>query len=183
METQSSDIKNLISALVKVQGATGYFVSDSGDVFSSHKSIRYPKHKGLRKINPAPISGGYLAFKMKHDNGQLKTTYIHRLVATAFLKKRQLKNLEVSHLDGDKLNNSSTNLSWSTHKENESDKIKHGTRSIGSKNGAAKLNDKAVLEIRAMYKSGIPQAEISRRSNISKMTICRVVNRKLWKHI
>lgn len=49
-----------------------------------------------------------------------KRYYVHRLVADAFFDGEH-QEMDVNHIDGNKLNNDLTNLEWYTRKEN----IKH----------------------------------------------------------
>lgn len=58
-----------------------------------------------------------------------------------------------------------------------------GRNSQGSANGANKLTESDVLEIRAMYKNGFTQKEIAHRFNIDRANISVIVNRKTWRHI
>ena len=51
--------------------------------------------------------------KDKHPHNR----YVHRLVAEAFCYKKLGRN-EINHLDGNKLNNTYTNLEWCTRSEN-----------------------------------------------------------------
>jgi len=54
----------------------------------------------------------------------------------------------------------------------------------GVKNGCAKLNDEKILEIRKLYKTGDWfQHELAKKFGVAQMTICRVVNQKLWSHV
>lgn len=57
---------------------------------------------------------------------KLKINYlVHRLVATAFIRNGADK-LEVNHIDGNKLNNTVTNLEWCTRAENNQHAIDTG---------------------------------------------------------
>ena len=60
-------------------------------------------------------------------NGEYKHKYVHRLVAEAYLPKRDGK-VEVNHKDENKSNNCVDNLEWLTRKEN----INYGTRNARS---------------------------------------------------
>lgn len=85
-----------------------YEVSDSG-------TIRNKKRRNLMtqfKIGRTD----YLAVFLEVD-GKQKIHAVHRLVAIAFLKKRDGCK-EVNHKDGNKRNNHISNLSWVTRSEN-----------------------------------------------------------------
>lgn len=59
---------------------------------------------------------GYLEVKLSKD-GKTKTETVHKLVATAFLK-RLPHHTGVNHIDGNKLNSYVYNVEWTTQKEN-----------------------------------------------------------------
>lgn len=62
---------------------------------------------------------GYLCVDIQ-ENGKASKHYLHRLLAQTFIPNPDNKRT-VNHIDGNKLNNSLTNLEWSTDSEN----IKH----------------------------------------------------------
>ena len=73
------------------------------------------KSKLTGNIKSARSAGkGYLVTDLYHK-GKCKTSYIHRLVAEAFIDKTED---EVNHIDGNKLNNHVSNLEWCTRKQN-----------------------------------------------------------------
>lgn len=53
---------------------------------------------------------------------------VHRLVALAFLGQPTEPNLQVRHLDGDRLNPRADNLAWGSQSENEMDKYRYNGR-------------------------------------------------------
>lgn len=84
-----------------------YLVSNMGRVFSLIKD----KMLSMSKLNT-----GYLVVTL-YDGSTKKNTYIHRIVAQAFLDNPN--NLpEVNHKDEDKSNNMVDNLEWCTSKYN-----------------------------------------------------------------
>jgi hypothetical protein len=58
--------------------------------------------------------------------------YAHYLVLTAFTGPRPA-GCQAAHGDGDKLNNALGNLRWASPRENNADKIRHGTHLFGAK--------------------------------------------------
>lgn len=74
-----------------------------------------------------------------------------------------------------------------THKDNYDDMVKKG-REVrsgvkGSKSHFAKLNDKKVIEIRALIKKGVTQDKISKKYGVSRAHIGNIALRKSWVHI
>lgn len=68
---------------------------------------------------PASIwhnNNGYLVFRYTRD-GKTSHLKLHRLVAEAFVPNPEGKT-DVMHIDGNKRNNSYTNLRWADKKEN-----------------------------------------------------------------
>lgn len=62
--------------------------------------------------------GGYLKIRLLDKNKVRQTLYIHQLVAWNFVGIPN-KDYEVNHKDGNKQNNSFSNLEWVTRKENK----------------------------------------------------------------
>ena len=123
----------------QVEGWKDYFVSSDGRVFSKKKGE-------LVELTQTKGTTGY--YNVGFSDGKLKKTYqVHRLIAMAFIPNR--KDLEiVNHLDGNKLNNDSTNLEWTTRGGNAD----HATKQLRPKQvaerKAKKENDmKARLSI------------------------------------
>ena len=94
-----------------VKGFEGlYKVSNFGNIM--HKS------KGAWKILKNTNSkGDYLSVKLKSNNGSIKYTRIHRIVAETFIPN-PLNLPQVNHIDMNKQNNRVDNLEWCSHREN-----------------------------------------------------------------
>jgi hypothetical protein len=71
-------------------------------------------------------------------------------------------------------------LSWKTPKENNADKLDHGTHSRGERNGRAILNEAQVREIRAL-KGKLLQREIGAMFGVSQVRVSAIHRRKQWK--
>ena len=69
---------------------------------------------------------GYMVVNLRKE-GKNKVSFVHRLVAEAFIPNYDNKNT-VNHIDGDKSNNNINNLEWSTYSENNKYAIDNGLR-------------------------------------------------------
>jgi len=116
-----------------------YQVSDLGRVRSLPQSfIRKDgrrfivKGKILKQTVSAP---GY-----KVVNIGKKVNYVHRLIANAFIPNVNALNL-INHLDGDKLNNSLSNLEWCDHSRNIQHAYDNKLRVISDKHRKSSRNN------------------------------------------
>lgn len=95
-----------------------YYVSVTGNVYSC-------KTKGQKLKKLVPYRGGagdrYLKVGLQIKNQKRKRYYVHRLVASHFLRK-DCDLLVVNHKDGNPHNNHISNLEWCTQQYN----IQHG---------------------------------------------------------
>ena len=124
-------------------------------------------------INPLINKQGYKEYMIKDFND--KSIYhksmcipIHRLVATAFLKKLVNTNV-VNHIDGNKLNNYSTNLEWTTISENTKHAINTGliSKKTGFKNGKTILKKDHIFDINNFIDKGLSYKEIEEHLGFS----------------
>lgn len=91
-----------------INGYPDYAIDPDGEVFS----FRADKYLKARRNKYT----GYKAVSLT-QNGVARSFAVHRLVALHFLAGYK-KGLTVNHIDGDKTNNSVSNLEWVTHQEN-----------------------------------------------------------------
>jgi len=119
--------------------------------------------------------GGYMYVGLQVQNKR-KTCKVHRLVCQAFHPNPDNKSV-VNHKDGDKSNNKANNLEWATHKENAQHALLKGLTTC-KYNATLTIED--VKAIRAYFNDGMSLPEITKLFTVSKATICRVVNYKIW---
>lgn len=100
-----------------------YEVSSNGDVRNK---------KTGRILKQQTGSHGYRTLTLRNDNKQISVR-AHRLIADSFYDGDH-EGLDVNHIDGNKLNNSISNLEFCTRKENIrhafDNGLKHNTRKI-----------------------------------------------------
>jgi hypothetical protein len=115
-------------------------------------------------------------------NNKTKTFTKHRLLLHAFVSPCPEK-CEALHINGNKLDNRLENLRWGTRKENVADAIKHGTATIGIKNGRAKLTPKMIKTIRQSELINDSIDKLSSQFQVSVITIRRVLNGLTYKGV
>lgn len=157
-------------------GFYGYAITDDGQLWSCRP---LGKHSSLRTYwRPLKFhenSDGYRATSIR-KSGLPVYVKASRLVAEAFLGPRP-DGHEVCHIDGNKTNDTHSNLKWGTHSENILDAVGHGKYvevRTGSKNPNAKLTTKDIEYIRTHY-STKTYAEIASMFSVHEQTIGRVV--------
>lgn len=95
---------------------TTYLISENGELFNT-KTKRY--YKGS-------LRGGYRGYDLIVE-GKRISKLAHRLVAEAYIENPK-KLPVVNHKDGNKLNNSVSNLEWVSYKENNLHALELGLR-------------------------------------------------------
>ena len=70
-------------------------------------------------------------------------------------------------------------LSWKTRKENQADRLAHGTHSRGERSCRAKLTDEQAREILSL-KGRVSSQELSRRFGVKSNTISQIHTGKTW---
>jgi hypothetical protein len=150
-----------------------YLISDLGRV----KTI---KTELIRKLQIH--EDGYLYLLLCINEVRYKK-YIHKLVAEAFIDN-PLNLVEVNHIDGNKQNNSISNLEWCTHINNMVHANKNNliVRLNGENISSSKLTEQQVFEIRNL-KGKLRGNVIAKRYNVCKDTIYDILHGRTWKHL
>ncbi len=161
----------------EIEGYPKYRVGDDGSVWSIWSGL-------WKRLNPCPITGGYLKAVLYDGFDNHKDVLVHALVLTVFVGPMP-DGMEGCHFDGDPSNNALSNLRWDTPKNNKADSARHGTlgRSPGERNGHAKLVAAEVLEIRRRIASGEKRASLSVLYRVTKQTIDDITFRRSWNHL
>lgn len=101
--------------------APGYKVSDRGDVIGRRGNL----------LKPFVNRGGYIVHTFWVEGRAFKRT-AHTLVCEAFNGPRPNDKLHCAHRDGDKSNNTPSNLRWASAGENAADGLRLGEYKLGS---------------------------------------------------
>lgn len=162
----------------KIAGFDLYEVTNTGSVESFCGWRGY----GPRYLNQSPNSCGYMSVRLTDNNGKRRRVLVHKLVLEAFASKRP-KEMQARHLDGDKRNNSISNLAWGTAKENADDRERHGMTAHGENHRNSKMTSDAVSRMRALNKSGKSYSSLARTFDLEKSTVRMICLRRAWSHI
>lgn len=167
-----------------------YEVSDLGRVRRVGKAARNGNGRGggatigrIRITHITPF--GYVQVQL-YRNGKPENRQVHRLVAEAFIGPREA-GFEPNHKDGDKTNNTPSNLEWLTRSDNMIHAYATGLRKpanlpTGEDHHGAKLTDEQVREIRQLFKPrtyGAPR--LAREFGVGHFTIYSIVKRRTRK--
>jgi hypothetical protein len=125
--------------------------------------------------------GQYVGLQILRSDGHTEKAYLHRLICEAFHGPCP-DGMECRHLDGNRKNNSASNLSWGTKLENEADRKSHGNTAAGEANPMAKLTRKRVEEMKK-YRAvtGDSYRIIGNKFGVSTMTAYRAVTGQSWR--
>ena len=156
-----------------------YEVSEFGHV---RRRLRggSPIAKVGRELRPSP---GLYAHVYLHGKAGKRHISIHRLVALAFLGEPPSRAHQVAHNDGNPRNNHYTNLRYATPRENNADKIRHGTLPRGEKAGPSKFTGTMVRQVRVLAAKEVPQEIIAEIFETLQSHIGRIVRQELWGHV
>lgn len=160
-----------------------YQVSDLGRVKSIQRKDAAGRLVRERILKPA-VAGGYPSVHLC-KNRESKTKAVHLLVAQSFLGEKP-EGAQVAHFDGNAMNPSLSNLRYASRRENEADKVRHGTRfyAKGESNGRSKLNEQHVIEIIHRYKvMKERQSHLAVEYGVDQSNISHIVRGVHWRHI
>ena len=165
-----------------------YQVSSMGRVRSvdrmvTYKDGRIQKHKGRVRKPHVHKNTGYEQAGLYNDNGVTNKS-VHRLVLETFKPCVNMNDLQVNHLDGNKLNNHLTNLEWVTGLDNISHAYDIGlVVNKGERGHNAKLSNADVLEILQKLDTGESQGDIGLDYGVSRSCIAQINAGLTWRSV
>lgn len=148
----------------KIHGYTHYLIDRDGNVFSQTLSQRSQKSTWLRN--------GYKCVTL-YEAGVKRNEYIHKLLLETYVGKRP-RGTVCRHIDGNKFNNSLTNICWGTYSQNQLDRITAGNHNRGERHGMNKYSREFVEKVRTMVK-GTRQKDVAKELGISASTVSSLV--------
>lgn len=152
-------------------------------VISSTGIIQGPGRPGRERkwLSPCPGSNGYYNIYITDRNGVVKQKTIHSIVCLAFHGDPEPGQIEIRHINGNKLDNRAENLAWGTQFENVADRRLHGTMPLGENHPGAKLTWPLVREIRYKYsQGGTSFRKLAAEYHVSYTVIAKLVNHRTW---
>jgi hypothetical protein len=161
----------------------GIYLRDDGQIFSEI-GITFRKIFAKGRTDKY----GYYAtcYIPKSELGSKKSFFIHRIVCETFHPNENFLDMEVNHIDGNKLNNHPSNLEWSTKSHNRKHAYSIGLNPIvkkqGSNNGKSKLDNIQVSVIKSI-RSELTQATLAAYFKVSQTNIGCILNGKNWMHV
>lgn len=169
-----------------IEGFPHYAIANNGNLISLPRAVRV--NGGIRLFDKSVLEGGlsnsgYRCAVIYNTELEIKATvYHHKLVANYFICKRPSLNHVINHKDGNKQNNSATNLEWITWQENRLHaiyvlgKIPKGTRGLAH---SSCLKTQEMLKvIKRLSVGGFSNREIAKELHISHTFINSVLNEK-----
>ncbi len=157
----------------EVHGFEDYSISCQGNIFSK---------KAGKELKPFKNHNGYLRISLRGSTR--KNLYVHRLVGGAFLVKKEGME-EINHLDGNKLNNSVTNLEWCTPSQNVQHAYSTGITkpAKGILHHNSKLDPEKVKHIRVLRGNGMTLKSIGDKFGISFSHVRKIVSKGSWREV
>lgn len=129
---------------------------------------------GYRQVTLSKVVDGQQVYKVR---------FVHRLVLEAF-RGPCPAGMMACHGNGVPHDNRLENLRWGTPKENDDDKLRHGTYyrrwMCYKRRRSQKLTDDQIREIRT---SDTPHTAAAKKYGVSEPTVYRIRKRRAWASI
>lgn len=164
-----------------IKGWPGYYAGSDGRIYSLKSGDFEPLatwEGGRKRCRYLKVSL-HRRCGRRGNRAEKRNFYVHNLIARAFLGRRPRVTSQAAHKDGDRHNNLPINLVWKTKRQNERDKIAHGTqfKPAGSTNGRSKLLPEQVETIRT---SLLPDSSLAEIFHVSVSQVRRIRAGRSW---
>lgn len=129
-------------------------------------------------LKPETVAGGYQRVRLNDGKKHL----VHVLVAETFIGPKP-QGYQVNHKDGVTSNNAVANLEYATPSAN----VRHSLdvlgrkRARGSRNGASRLTEEQVAQIRAAFEAGgVTRTALAVKYQVARSTVGRIISGAYW---
>ncbi len=139
----------------------------------------YKSHCRGHFLRPSTTPNGYHRVTL-YNNHKKCYRSVYALVIEAFLGPRP-DGFHVDHKDGNKTNDSDTNLEYVSPQENIRRSIIRNLRVHGKRRVDASLNEIDVRRIRELSRQGLSRVQVSRMFSVSAPHISQIVHCRKWK--
>jgi hypothetical protein len=174
-------VNHLPNVMYPVPGWEGYYIMLGGALFSRWVNAGTPTGTP-KEMRPKIDKDGYMTYCVRRSKGKFRSIGAHYLLLLTFVGPPPSSRHQACHNDGDPLNNVLSNLRWDTPAGNQRDRVAHGTDSRGEKQGAVKLTEAAVREVRERARAGATQRSLAREFKVSPSQVGRIVHRTSWSY-
>lgn len=172
------DLNNFIQIYSPNDNLQDYYLIDiNGNIFSLCSNII------LKHII---TENGYSAVSLNTKDNKRIQRKVHRLVMYSFKYFHGCEELQVNHIDGNKLNNNINNLEWVTPKENVNHAINSRLRKSwnGDNNPNSKISEIDALNIANMVLSGFSNNQIINNiPNSNESIISNIILGNTWNYL
>jgi hypothetical protein len=159
-----------------IPGLDGYEAGDDGNI------RQHDGHGVWHACKKYKSSYGYLVVTLIHpERGPVQYT-VSGLILSAFVGPRP-EGMQACHGNGIRTDNRLSNLRWATPKENERDKIVHGTKLLGVRNHQHRLSESDVARIKFMIANDVPLTDIAHAFGVSRTAIHWIKVGRQWNHV
>lgn len=159
------------------------FIPEIKDYYTiTSDGLIYSDNSGLMKTRDR-AGTDYQIINLSKLDGSKRTFRVHRLVMMAFNPVKNMNELEVNHIDGNKKNNKLENLEWCTASENQIHAFKTGLNKPrkGEESNFSKLTEDDVKKVFELREKGLLQKEIAEIVGCTKSNISCILRKKSWK--
>lgn len=153
---------------------TRYWIDEDGNLYTDN---------GTRKMSDNYLRNNYISNQLMLIDGTKQHFHRHRLMLLVFLPINNAKEMQVNHIDGNKLNNHLNNLEWVTPRENTIYAHENFLceNSIGENHYNHKLTEQEVVQIYTLVHQGYSLSTLAEKYGVSKRTIGRIRDQESWK--
>ncbi|MFN4145096.1 MAG: HNH endonuclease [Runella sp.] len=164
-----------------IENPPRYEVSNYGRL----RSFQNGEQEGT--IIKGSVIQGYRSLNIRVKGGKTINKYVHKLVASFFVKRESDLHKYVIHLDYDKQNNRAENLRWVT----KDQMVEHNrlnpsvvNRQLPKRTRNYKLTESKVIMIKKLLKSDKSRLKmIAKQFGITHTQLNRIRSGENWKHV